>query len=157
LNQVKEQVVSRGRKAAAAVEITPMMPGAGRPEPPVALGEAEARVWRDIVDALPGHWIDPGGGQQILLRLACQSALAEQVEQQIRDLLCDDPVDSKQLAALTVTHTTLAKSIAYLLAQLRATPKSRMQPRDTAARLEPSHREPRTRPWEIRAPDDQIQ
>jgi hypothetical protein len=149
----------RGRKSAesmAVAEFTPMLPGAGRPEPPAELAPGEAKVWRDIVDSLPGHWVDLAG-QQILRRLACQSALAEQVEGRIRELLSDDAADSKQLAALTVTHTTLAKSIAFLLSQLRATPKSRMQPRDTAARLAPSHREPRTRPWEIRAPDDQIQ
>jgi hypothetical protein len=110
-----------------------------------------------VVDALPGHWIDPGGGQLILRRLACQSALAEQVEERIRELLSADIADNKELAALTVTHTTLAKSVAYLLGQLRASPKSRMMPRDTAARLAPSDRQPGSRPWEIRAADDQIQ
>jgi hypothetical protein len=141
--------MSRGRKPAAAVEITPMMPGAGRPEPPAELDPIEARIWRDVVDALPGHWIDLAG-QLILRRLVCQAAIAERKEQRIRQLSCDaSDAASEQLDALAVSHTAVAKTVAYLLTQLRATPRSRMMPRDV--KFEPSHREPESRPWEIRA------
>jgi hypothetical protein len=139
----------RGRKSAESVEVNPMMPGAGRPEPPAALDPIEARIWRDVTDALPGHWIDLAG-QLVLRRLVCQAAIAERKEQRIRRLSRDvsDAVD-EQLDALAVSHSATAKTIAYLLAQLRATPRSRMVPRD--ARFEPSRREPESRPWEIRA------
>ena len=51
----------RGRKSAASVEVTPMLPGSGRPEPPASLSPVEARAWRDVIDALPGFWIDSAG------------------------------------------------------------------------------------------------
>ena len=59
----------RGRKSAASVEVTPMLPGSGRPEPPASLSPVEARCWRDVIDALPGFWVDIAG-QLILRRLA---------------------------------------------------------------------------------------
>ena len=31
-----------------------MIPGGGRPEPPASLDPIEARIWRDVIDALPG-------------------------------------------------------------------------------------------------------
>jgi hypothetical protein len=145
--------VSRGRKSAAAVELTPMMPGGGRPEPPAALDELEARIWRDVVDALPGHWVDLAG-QLILRRLVCQAAIAERKEQRIRELLHDDSVAAGEVIDnLTVSHAAVAKTVAYLLTQLRATPRSRMVPRDATTALAPSRREPASRPWEIRAGD----
>jgi hypothetical protein len=140
----------RGRKSAESVAITPMLPGAGRPEPPGELSECEARIFRDVVDSLPAHWVDLAG-RLILQRVASEAALAEHVEGRIRELLSDDAADAKQIAALTLTHTTLAKSIAFLLGQLRATPKTRMLPRDATAGLAPTRREPGSRPWEITA------
>jgi hypothetical protein len=142
--------VSRGRKSAAAVEITPMMPGAGRPEPPAELNEVEAKIWHDVVDALPGHWIDLAG-QLILRRLVCQAAFAERKERKLRELWNDSAAADEAIDALAASHGVTAKTVAYLLTQLRATPRSRMVPRD--ARFEPSRREPESRPWEIRAVD----
>lgn len=130
-----------------------MLPGGGRPEPPASLSPAEARAWRDVIDALPGFWIDTAG-QLILRRLAIQTAFVEHLEQQIRDLLQDGVPDDAKLTALAAIHAQTAKSVAYLLAQLRASPRSRMVPRD--ARFEPSRREPASRPWEIRAGDGDI-
>jgi hypothetical protein len=147
------------RKSAASAEITALLPGAGRLEPPSDLAPAEARAWRDIADALPGHWIDPGGGQAILRRVVAQVALAEHVEGRIRELLAGGVPEAKELASLTLTHSTLAKSIALLLGVLRATPKSRLTPRDASQALTPSRRSPATRPWEVRATvkDDPVQ
>jgi hypothetical protein len=53
----------RGRKSAAA----------GRS------GRAEQRIWREVVDALPGHWFD-SAGHLVLRRLAAQAALSERQE-----------------------------------------------------------------------------
>jgi hypothetical protein len=49
------------RRSAADISIVPMLPGKGRPEPPVELDRAEARAWRDVVDSLPDRWLDPAG------------------------------------------------------------------------------------------------
>jgi hypothetical protein len=125
-----------------------MLPGSGRPEPPASLSPVEARAWRDVVDALPGFWID-SAGQLILRRLAIQTAFVEHLEQQIREQLQSAAPDDEKLAALMGIHTQTAKAATFLLNQLRATPRSRMVPRDV--RMEPSRREPESRPWEIRA------
>jgi hypothetical protein len=144
----------RGRKSAAAAEITPMMPGSGRPEPPAVLDQIEARIWRDVVDALPAHWLDLAG-QLILRRLVCQAAIAERKEQRIRRLLRDDSVAAGEaIDELAAAHAAVAKTVSYLLTQLRATPRSRLVPR--AVNFEPGHREPELRPWEVRA-GDQLQ
>jgi hypothetical protein len=139
----------RGKKSAASLELSPMMPGAGRPEPPASLSPVEARCWRDVVDSLPSFWVDTAG-QLVLRRLAIQIAFCESIEQQMRDLLLQaGALDDAKLTALTGIHIQVSKSVTYLLTQLRATPKARILPRDQ--RMEPSRREPESRPWEIRA------
>ena len=54
------------RRSAADLSIVPLLPGKGRPEPPKELDQIEARAWNDVVDALPGRWLDPAG--QLVLR-----------------------------------------------------------------------------------------
>ena len=142
----------RGKKSAASAQITPLLPGAGRLAPPSELSQVEARIWRDVLDALPGHFVGPGGDSQVLRRVAAEGALAEDMERRIRELLtAGTPEAQKELAALTVTHTTLSKSLASLLGSLRATPKSRMTPRDAGRGLEPTYRAATSRPWDIKA------
>jgi hypothetical protein len=51
----------RGRKSAASLLVIPVLPRRGRPEPPADLDALEQRVWREVVDALPGHWLDSAG------------------------------------------------------------------------------------------------
>ena len=148
----------RGRKSQAAktvAELSPLLPSAGRPEPPAALAPLEARIWRDVVDALPAHWLDLAG-QLILRRLVMQAAIAERKEQQLRRLLRDDSEDADQdhLDELVAAHTAVAKTISYLLTQLRATPRSRMLPRSVL--FEPSRQEPEERPWDVRADRDPV-
>src|SRR5215831_11320853 len=62
----------RGRKSAASLSVVPVLPGRGRPEPPTDLDILEQRIWHEVVDALPGHWLDTAG-QLILRRLAAQA------------------------------------------------------------------------------------
>jgi hypothetical protein len=83
------------------------------------LDELERRIWREVVDALPGHWLDRAG-QLVLRRLAAQAAV-------------------------------LAKNVAYLLTQLRATPRSQQRARAAGSQMEQA---PASRPWEIKAKFD---
>jgi phage terminase small subunit len=71
--------VSRGRKSSASLSILPAVPGQGRPKPPAGLDSLEKRIWRNVVDALPAHWLDPAG-QINLRRLVAQAAIAERRE-----------------------------------------------------------------------------
>jgi hypothetical protein len=67
------------RRSGADLSLVPMLPGKGRPAPPKALDQVEARAWNDVVDALPSQWID-AAAQMVLRRLVCQIAIAERLE-----------------------------------------------------------------------------
>jgi hypothetical protein len=136
------------RKAAAELAIVPLVPGQGRPEPPPDLDPFERGVWRDVVAALPGHWIDPAG-RVVLRRLAAQAAIAERQEMRLRQLRAQDADNTEAAAELTIAHGAVAKTVAQLLAQLRATPRSRMASRAAGQRLDQASE---SRPWEIKAP-----
>ena len=137
--------MSRGRKS--ALSVVPQVPGEGRPKPPASLDALERRIWRDVVDALPAHWLDPAG-QLILRRLVAQAAIAERRERRLRALRAVDQDAGEDAAELATLHGVSSKLVAYLLGQLRATPRSRVLSRAAGPQLEQA---PRSRPWEIKA------
>jgi hypothetical protein len=138
------------RKAAAELAIVPRVPGQGRPEPPADLDVLEQRIWREVIDALPGHWLDRAG-QLVLRRLVAQAAVAERQEVQLRQLRAQEQDGGEEAATLAAQHGVLAKNVAYLLTQLRATPRSQLRSRAAGSRLEQA---PDSRPWEIKAKFD---
>jgi hypothetical protein len=136
------------RRSAADLSLVPMLPGKGRPAPPKALDQVEARAWNDVIDALPGQWVD-AAGQLVLRRVAAQVAIAERVEARLRDLALkdDDPEALEAEQMLAAMHRETAKSIAHGLTALRATPRSRMAPREGRSKFERGASP--FRPWEI--------
>ena len=137
----------RGRKSSASLSVVPVLPGRGRPEPPPDLDELEQRVWRQVIDALPSHWLDTAG-QVILRRLVAQAAVSERQEFRLRQLRAQQQDVGEEAGALAAQHGVAAKNVAYLLSQLRATPRSRMVSRAAGPRLEGASE---SRPWEIKA------
>ncbi len=89
------------RKSAAALAVVSLVPGQGRPEPPADLDLLEQRIWRDVVAALPGHWVDPAG-QVVFRRLAAQAAVAERQEMRLRQLRTQEQDDQEEAAELTI-------------------------------------------------------
>jgi hypothetical protein len=136
----------RNRSPAALSVASVLVPGQGRPEPPPELDAIEAKVWREVIAALPAHWVDPAG-QLILLRLTTQAAVAERLEDRMRQLRAEGTDQSEEAKELTARHTLAAKSVADLLGHLRATPKSRTVPRAAGPRVLQA---PEWRPWEIK-------
>jgi len=135
-------------RRSASSQVIPIVPGYGRPTPPPGLDAVEKRIWRDVVDALPDHWLDPAG-QLILRRLVAQAAIAERREARLRQLRAQGSIDEEeQIDALAALHSVTAKTVAYLLTQLRATPRSRMVARTAGPLVEQA---PTTRPWDIKA------
>src|SRR5215467_7135760 len=122
------------RKSSASLAVVARVPGRGRPEPPADLDLVEQRIWREVVDALPGHWLDPAG-QLILRRLVAQAAVSERQEARLRQLRAQGEDGTEAAAGLVVAHGAVAKTVAHLLGQLRATPRSRMVPRTAGSRL----------------------
>jgi hypothetical protein len=130
------------RKSVASLSIVPRVPGRGRPEPPADLDALESRIWREVVDALPGHWLDTAG-QLILRRLAAQAAVSERQEARLRQLRAQDEDDDEEAAILASQHGVMAKNVAYLLTQLRATPRAQLRSRAAGSRAQQA---PETRP-----------
>ena len=138
----------RGRKSQASLSVVPpAIPGAGRPDPPSHLDTNEAQIWRAVVGALPDYWIDRAG-EQILLRLVAQGAIAQRQEGRLRELRAQRLPDDPEIAALSTTHGVAAKVITHLLASLRATPRSRMVSRAAGPKISEV---PRSKPWDTRA------
>src|SRR3954447_25383545 len=104
----------RGRKSAASLSIVPLVPGQGRPEPPASLDALEKQIWRDVVDALPAHWLDLAG-QLLLRRLVAQAAIAERREARLRQLRTQDLDGGEDADALAALHGISSKTVAYLL------------------------------------------
>jgi hypothetical protein len=138
----------RGRKSQAALSVVPLVPGQGRPEPPRGLDKLERRIWREVVDAMPAHWIDPAG-EVVLRRLVAQAAIAERREARLRQLRAQDQDATEDATQLATEHGIASKIVGYLLSQLRATPRSRMVSRAAGPQAESA---PKLRPWEIKAP-----
>jgi hypothetical protein len=136
------------RRSAADISIVPMLPGKGRPEPPVELDRAEARAWRDVVDSLPDLWLDPAG-QLVLRRVAAQIAVAGRLEDRLRRLseMADDPEALEAEAKIAGMHRDALKAVVNGMAALRATPRSRMTVRAGQTRFDRGAGS--LRPWEI--------
>jgi len=139
--------MARGRKSAASLSVVPVIPGAGRSHPPNHLDATESQIWRAVVGALPDHWID-AAGEQILLRLVAQAAVAAELETRLRALRAQRPPDDEEITMLASMHGGVAKSVAYLLTTLRATPRSRMVSRAAGPKM---NEVPRSKPWDTRA------
>jgi hypothetical protein len=100
-----------------------------------------------VIDALPGHWLDRAG-QLVLRRLAAQAAVSERQEARLRLLRAQEQDGGEEAATtLAAQHGVSAKNVAYLLAQLRATPRSQLRSRAAGSQIEQA---PQLRPWEIR-------
>ena len=139
--------MTRGRKSAASLSVVPLVPGRGRPKPPASLDATERRIWRGVVDALPAQWLDLAG-QLLLRRLVAQAAIAERREARLRQLRALDQDGGADADALAALHGVSSKTVAYLLGQLRATPRSRILARAAGPQFEQA---PKSRPWEIKA------
>jgi hypothetical protein len=138
----------RGRRSQASLSVVPpAIPGAGRPNPPAHLDGSEAQAWRAVVGALPGHWID-AAGEQVLLRLVAQAAVAAGLETRLRALRAQRPPDDEEIAMLAGMHGSVAKSVAYLLTTLRATPRSRVVSRAAGPKMSEV---PPSKPWDTGA------
>src|SRR5262249_10403369 len=111
------------------------------------LDSLEQQAWREVIAALPAHWVDPAG-QILLRRLVAQTASSERWESRLRQLRAENRDAEEETGKLVAMHGAAAKTIAHLLSQLRATPRSRMVSRAAGPQIA---RTSSLRPWEIRS------
>jgi hypothetical protein len=112
----------------------------------------ERRLWNNVVDSLPDRWLDPAA-QDLLRRAVAQSASSERLEAQLRKMRKDgvDTASNEDFVNTITAHREAAKSAAYLLSTLRATPKSRVRSRDAGGAVE---KVAPTKPWLVKADGD---
>ena len=141
-------MAQRGRKAPAALKVLPFIPGqGGRPPPPAEFDAVEARIWRNVVGALPAFWIDLAG-EQVLRSIAALGATQERREVHLRASREAGQDSGKDFDKLAAAHRVATKVFADLLCELRATPRSRFTARASAPAVADT---PKLRPWEIRS------
>ena len=136
--------MARGPKSGISLALfPPTLPGE-RPAPPVELDDTEARIWKDIVAALPPTWLD-AAAQQVLVRAFAQAGVCESLEAQLRELRRQPDPDMDAIGILAARHAASAKSLSQLLGVLRATPRARMLSRGASRQIA---QVARVRPWE---------
>jgi hypothetical protein len=144
-------VEKRGRKAAADLEVVPLMPGDAKPPPPEDMSQKEADAWTSIVNAMPLRWF--GRDCQPVLRCLCRHIVAENMlwkrylaalENRVSEV---EPLGTAQLSAL---HARESRTIRQLSADLRLTPMARVSNKQVegSATLKSQQRVAGVRPWE---------
>jgi hypothetical protein len=144
--------MARGRKSSeSSLTVVPVVPGSGRPPPPRGCDQVEKRIWKQVVDSLPGHWVDQAG-QVVLRRAVALAAIAERQEARLRELRAENADGGEEATKLAVAHGNTAKMIAHLLGVLRATPRTRDRSRMAGSKIAEA---PTKRPWEIQGRSDE--
>jgi hypothetical protein len=127
-----------------------LLPGRGRPEPPPKLNETEQRAWRAIVDASPDGFLD-GAAQLLLRQVVAEIAVADRHAERLRRMAASrEGVALEDELAIGRAHRDVVKSIIAGMTALRATPRSKVRPRDAGRAFDRAPSGPR--PWDD--PDD---
>ena len=140
---------ARGRKSVADLAVVPVAPRLRRPPPPDGLTDEQAKLWRDVVDAMPAGWF--GRETHEVLVNYCRHTVRHRFLSRQLDACPNDALASgdglehwNRLAAAAERESRAALACAR---SLRLTQQSQMRP-ETAGRLR--ERVPTTRPpWEI--------
>jgi len=119
-------VERRGKPSAADLEVVPLMPGDAKPGAPEDMSDAEAVVWRSIVDAMPLRYF--GRETWPNLRSLCRHTVAS-------DLLWERYIDAltnkkkpEIIDALSRAHNRESAAVRRLSADLRLAKSTRSQP-----------------------------
>jgi hypothetical protein len=125
-----------GPKGVTELSVVPLLPGAGRPEPPEDMLPSEKIIWRRVSNGMPARWFGPE--QEDLLRGYCAHCVMQ------AELIARWRLNgySEELGKMLERETA---SVIKLARQLRLTKMTRQH----AHRDEPSVRNtPKKRLWE---------
>jgi hypothetical protein len=108
--------------------------------------QAEQKSWRAIVDASPDGFLD-GAAQLLLRQVVAEIAVADRHAERLRRMAASrQGVALEDELAIGRAHRDVVKSIIAGMTALRATPRSRVRPRDAARQFDRSPSGPR--PWD---------
>lgn len=132
------------RKSREALSVVPMIPGAGRPQPPPELDEEESAHWRAIVGSMPPNWFKTES-LPILRALIGHIVMSDVLQCRLRKDRHD--MTLKDLKSITAMQNRETQAIVRLSAALRLSQQSQYKPEATARRVENAKR---SRPWDVR-------
>ena len=119
-------MAKRGKKSAASLAVVQVLPGQ-RPEPPAELTEAQASVWRAVVQTKPADWFTDDTFP--LLAAYCRHvvaarALSEAVDRFDMSLLADEE-HIKHYDKLLAMRERETRAVLALARSMRLTQQSR--------------------------------
>jgi hypothetical protein len=121
--------------------------GRERPAPPPKLSRADQELWRGMVDAAPGGWLDIPG-QLLLKRVIALNRTVERHEARLQRMATMGGSLEDELL-VSKAHQNAVKSLTAALTALRVTPKSRAEPKIARTAFERSSGP--EKPWNITA------
>jgi hypothetical protein len=117
---------------------------------PAQLNEAEAAVWRSLVEQMPPNWFTPETHTMLGTLCAVTVQLAG-VNREFAKFEPGVPVRAarwKRYRELTRMRGQLANQIAMLSTKLRITPQSRIDPVKAGRRFGRHLEQPTVKPWQ---------
>jgi phage terminase small subunit len=138
-------VFSDEKKLSMAELSHPHRPRCSRPDAPYDLTDEQAELWRGVVDALPGAWIEPGA-LPVLAAYCRQATALRRLGALMHQAEREGDYDEAMHLALIKAHSGAAQALKTLATALRLTPQSRMRADAAGAKAGDGPRGPR--PWE---------
>ena len=123
-------VEKRGRKSAAdrdspADDVVALVPGTGRPPPPADFGPAEAKIWVELVAAVPPRYFT-GDRHTSLRNLVRHQVAADLTWSAYHRALLEPGTDPKELLQLAAMYHRESDGVRRASTNLRLTRMSRI-------------------------------
>lgn len=139
-------MAERGRKSAASLAVASVVGLTQRPEAPDELTQAEAKVWKQVVDSKPADWFTPGDTP--LLADYCRHVVRQRLISKAINaqgkIAFADPESYKFYRDLLKDSEMETRAIKSLATALRLTQQSRYTPQAAATATKKQQR----KPWE---------
>jgi hypothetical protein len=123
-----------------------------RPDAPYCLTDAEAEVWRAIVNSKPPDQFGPSGSCFLLIQLCRHKVAADRIAMLIQALCRKRTLDLKEFTALAAMQANETTNIICMSRQLRLTPQAIY--RADSAKLRPLVTHQLPKPWDRRYDED---
>jgi len=138
-------VAKRGKRAAADLEVTPLLPGPPKPAPPKDASQREAVAWWSIVDVMPPGWF--GGETHPVLQGLCRAKVASDFIWERYFALLEAGADYEELAPWAALHNRELTQVRRCSADLRLTKIAQIANQGLADRRKAA--QPIGKAWEL--------
>jgi hypothetical protein len=116
-------MLQRGRKSAEARSVEELAADGPRPEPPSALGQDEAKIWREIVGRMPANWF-PRETHALLMQYCRHEATLVWIDKITTKLKRAAKPNTVELRKMLRERRLESKTIAMLATKMRISQQS---------------------------------